>query len=110
MRGVLDVLGLTYEQVHEQEGAAEAVQARVASAYAAFANGEASSEDAGIILVDLASYSGYYTTADIDASEAVLRTLNGRREMFQRIAEAMVFTGVTLDGLHGAVVRNPAIL
>lgn len=111
MKGVLDVLGLTLQDLHmDASGTLLArVEERLVSAWSAFANGEAGIEDAQIILVDLASYSGYYGTADFDASDAQLHNLNGRRAVFQRIAEALVITGVTLDGLHGAVIRNPTL-
>lgn len=85
------------------------MQARVAGAYHAFAEGRASRDDADLVLVDLAQFSRYLDTTQLGVSNEVLREINGRRAVFARIVEAVIGAGGNLDGLHRAVLATPVL-
>lgn len=85
------------------------MEARIASAYAAFAEGRASKEDADLVIVDLAVFTRYLDTTQLGTSNEVLREINGRRAVFARIVEAVIGAGGNLDGLHRAVLATPAL-
>lgn len=85
------------------------MQQRIASAYAAFAEGRASKEDADLVIVDLAVFTRYLDTTQLGTSNEVLRELNGRRAVFARIVEAVIGAGGKLDDLHRAVLATPAL-
>lgn len=106
MRTVLDVVpisGLTDEQIAVQ------FTTRVAKAYAALFSGTGGSEDAELVLVDLAQFTRYYDTASLEVPAEHVKALDQRRAVFQRIAEALTKSGKTLGDLHGAVLRAPPI-
>lgn len=85
------------------------MQARIASAYAAFVEGRASKEDADLVIVDLAVFTRYLDTTQLGTPDAVLREINGRRAVFARIVEAVIGGGGKMDDLHRAVLATPSL-
>ena len=55
------------------------------NAYTAVFSGNGTSEEAEIVLADLANASGFYSVEDARVSDAEARQANGRREMMVRI-------------------------
>ncbi len=94
--------GWTDEQVVQ-------MQRRLANAYRATFTGNGTSEDADLVLVDLARFTRYLDTTSIDAPADVAKALDQRRAVFVRIAEAVIMSGGNLDGLHRAVLMAPPI-
>jgi hypothetical protein len=77
---------------------------RLVGAYKAFVEGKPSSDDCAIILVDLASFSGYYNTTSSDASDRELRQAEGRREVYGRIVRLADMPLAELRQLQEAVL------
>lgn len=113
MRTILDVMPKECFSFDPNTGAVDIVDARVdmrvAGAYAALFTGTGSSEDAELVLVDLAQYARYYDTASLDMPADQVKALDQRRAVFQRIAEALTKSGKSLGDLHGAVLRSPPL-
>lgn len=74
-------------------------QERLASAYQAVFEGRGTKADCGIVLGDLASYSGFFTVLADGASDADLRDAEGRRKVFARI---LLLTDVSVAQLFQA--------
>lgn len=113
MRTILDVLPKECFSTDPQTGAVEIIDARVdtrvVGAYSALFTGIGSSEDAELVLVDLAQFARYYDTASLDMPAEQVKALDQRRAVFQRIAEALTKSGKSLGDLHGAVLRSPPL-
>lgn len=109
MRTVLDILPDSVNNNPDLGARADAYQLRIAQAYAAVFSGNGSVDDAGLVLIDLAQFTRYYDTVKLNASAAEAHGLNHRRAVFQRIAEGVIVSGNTLDGLHAATLRAPLI-
>lgn len=78
-------------------------QNRLREAYAAVVEGNATKEDAGLVLVDLAKASGYYNTTPPDASDGVLRYNEGARSIFARILQMSNPAFSEIDAIRKAV-------
>ncbi len=85
------------------------MQARIASAYHAFAEGRASRDDADLVLIDLAQFTRYLDTATLDMPTEVVTAIAHRRAVFGRIVEAVIAAGGNIDGLHRAVLMTPSL-
>lgn len=79
---------------------------RLVGAYKAFAAGRPSTDDCEIIMVDLASWSGYYNTTSLDADTNQLRQIEGRREVFARIVRMADMPLKELRLLQAAVLQE----
>jgi len=101
MRTILDIL-----PAHAASDPAMQ-EARIAEAYAAVFTGNGSADDAGLVLIDLAQFSRYYDTAHIKASADQVKAIDQRRAVVQRVLEAVIKSGHSIEGLHGAVLRAP---
>lgn len=103
MRNVHDVLP---ENERDDPGAQTR---RVARAYANLFSGAGSSEDADLVLVDLALYTRYYVTAPLDMPGDQVKALDQRRSVLNRILSALALTGVGADGLLEAAASAPPL-
>lgn len=66
-------------------------------------------QDADMVLVDLANFSGYYRIAPIGSDGIALARHEGRREVMGRILSHLRQTQVEIDGLEKAV-RHEALV
>ena len=100
--------GLTVFDVLPQEARDSTLQAdvRLISAYKAFVAGRPSAEDCEIILVDLASFSGYYNTASPDLPALELKQTEGMRAAIGRIFRMADTPMTELRLLQQAVLRE----
>jgi len=60
-------------------------EAKIVSAYHAFAEGRAGKQDADLILQDLAMYSGYFHVTPQSTPEGELKYAEGARSVFARV-------------------------
>lgn len=79
-------------------------QQRIRAAYAALFDGRGSKEDADLVFVDLAKFSGYLNTTPPTATDSELRYYEGQRSLFGRI---MMFLNPAPTFLH-ALARTVA--
>lgn len=86
-------------------GIAEKNRRRLA-AYRATFNGNGTKEEAGLVLADLADFTGFYKVADAEATDAVLRHHAGQRSVFGRILAALRMTDAELLRLEEAARRE----
>ena len=86
-----------------------AAQTRVVQAYAAVFTGNATRDDADLVLVDLAQFSRYYDTTHIGASPDEAKALDQRRSILTRILTAMAKAGNEPQGLLTAFLMAPDI-
>ena len=93
----------------EALGDPDLLEARVAQAYILLFEGRGSREDADIVLADLAIQSGYFDTVDPEASDRALRQREGKRELMQRVMEAVNRPFDELRQLHAAVQKTPVL-
>jgi len=82
-------------------------EARIAEAYAALFTGNGGKDDADLVLVDLAQFTRYYSTAPVDMPADQVKAMDQRRAVVERIVEGVLKSGHKLDDLHGAVLRAP---
>lgn len=106
MRTVLDIVPIAGL---DKETAAQAITARIASAYAELFSGNGNIEDAELVLIDLAQFTRYYDTASLDTPADQVKALDQRRAVFQRVHEAITKSGKTVGGLHAAVLLSPPV-
>lgn len=89
------------------EGASQQqVDVRLHGAYEAFLNGRPSKEDCEIILVDLASFSGYYNTTPQEMPAHELKYVEGMRAAVGRIFRLANMPFKELQALQAAVLRE----
>lgn len=82
---------------------------RRAQAYAAVFGGNATREDAEIVLVDLATYSGFYQPQAPAVADGTRHYLAGRASVFAWIASNAAAGGMTdIGALHFAVLKEIA--
>lgn len=101
MKNILDILPPEHQNnphMHE---------ARIAEAYAALFTGNGGTDDADLVLVDLAQYSRYYVTAPLGMPADQVKALDQRRAVVERILEAVIRSGHRIGDLHEAVLRAP---
>lgn len=85
------------------------MQARIVSAYGAVFAGRGSTDDAALVLIDLARYTRYLDTTSLDTPSEIVKALDQRRSVFTRIVEAVIQAGGDFDGLHRAVLQTPQL-
>lgn len=102
MRGlsVFDVLPEAARRSHHQ------AELRLISAYKAFVAGSPSSEDCEIILVDLASISGYYNTTLMDTPADQVKFVEGMRYAVSRIFRMADAPMTEIRALQSAVLQE----
>lgn len=82
---------------------------RLVEAYRAVFDGRGTRLDADLVLVDLLQFSRYYTTADINLPADVVKALDQRRAVGERIMEALARTEFDVRGLHSAIMQSEAV-
>lgn len=85
---------------------AQSAEIRLITAYKAFIAGHPSSEDCEIILVDLASISGYYNTTLMDAPADQVKFVEGMRTIVGRIFRMADTTMTEIRALQQSVLRE----
>jgi hypothetical protein len=76
---------------------------RLMQAYEALFGGRGSPEDAGLVLVDLAKFTGYYNTSSPDVSGDALRYYEGQRSVMGRILALKTAPDIELEAIRQAV-------
>jgi hypothetical protein len=109
MHTILDQLAPEHQANPTSDAALIAQSERIAEAYAAVFTGAGSKVDADLVLVDLAAFTRYYDTALLREPAEVVKAIDARRAVFQRILEAMTRAGMEPNGIHGALLRTPPI-
>lgn len=107
MRTVLDMVPVAGDRLDEANKAVLAD--RIAQAYGALFSGTGGTDDACLVLIDLAQFARYYDTASLTMPVEQIAALAQRRAMFQRIMDAMTSAGAEPVGLHTAVIRTPEV-
>lgn len=83
---------------------------RLAAAYQATFGGNATKEDAEIVLVDLAMTTRFYEHMTPDAASDALRHVDGRRAVFRRligfVADARILGELQIAALREAIVTE----
>lgn len=80
-----------------------AAELRIAEAYAAVFSGRGSTEDAELVLVDLAKFTGYYNTTSPEVPGDALRYYEGQRAVMGRILALKAPPDIELEALRKAV-------
>lgn len=107
MRTILDIL--PRENYPDNGQYLAAATERIASAYAAVFTGNATRDDADLVLVDLAQFSRYYDTTLIGSPPIEAKALDQRRAILTRILTAMAKAGEEPRGMLTAVLVAPDI-
>lgn len=80
-----------------------AAQLRLAQAYQATFTGNATSEDAEMVLADLTNVSGFYAVEDANVSATARAFADGRRDLMRRILSMSAHTPEQRQALFQAV-------
>lgn len=86
-----------------------AAEVYLISAYRSVFAGRGTSEDAQIVLADLANYTGFFRVSPADVPEAELRTREGMRMAFSRINQFLTLNETDLHALQHAARTEAAV-
>lgn len=90
---------ISISQLFPNASDSSAAHVRLQSAYAQFAAGNANKEDAEMILVDLATVSGYFAVNEPGVSNEALQNMEGARRVYGRIVRMVNMTSTELAAL-----------